>query len=68
MSAPTDAAKPGLRLIECGGAMDAESLAVFEAFCRDPLSDRTGALIDALVARRKPRGVVRVVRDEPERE
>lgn len=68
MSASTDAAKPGLRLIEGGEAMDAESLAVFETFCRDPLSDRTGALIDALVARRKPRGVVRVVRDEPERD
>ena len=68
MSTPTDAAKPGLRLIECGEAMDAESLAVFEAFCRDPLSDRTGALIDALVARRTPRGVVRVVRDQPEEE
>lgn len=68
MSTPTDAAKPGLRLIQGGEMMDAESLAVFEAFCRDPLSDRTGALIDALVSRRKPRGVVRVVREEPERE
>ena len=58
---PPSESTSALQVITNPDTIDLEALELLKAFCLDPLSDATGQLIDAFVARRAPRGRLKVI-------
>ena len=58
---PPSESTSALQVITNPDTIDLEALELLKAFCLDPLSDATGQLIDTFVARRAPRGRLKMI-------